>query len=173
MNGASKTISVIQGDYAVSADPEVIMSTVLGSCVAVCLYDPVKGVGGMNHFLLATAQDANTRDLKYGINAMELLINQMLRAGAVRENLHAKLFGGARMTDHARDIGKGNALFAEDFLQKEGIRCISASLGGDMARRVQFIPTTGAARQMQIAGAAPEERTPPHAPTLAPDITLF
>ena len=173
MNGASKTVSVIQGDYAVSADPAVMMSTVLGSCVAVCLYDPVKGVGGMNHFLLATSQDANTRDLKYGINAMELLINRMLRAGAERANLHAKLFGGARMTDHAKDIGKGNAIFAEDFLQKEGIPCISASLGGDMARRVQFIPTTGAARQMQIAGAAPEERVPRRISAPAPDITLF
>jgi len=173
MNGASKTVSVIQGDYAVSADPAVMMSTVLGSCVAVCLYDPVKGVGGMNHFLLATSQDANTRDLKYGINAMELLINRMLRAGAERANLHAKLFGGARMTDHAKDIGKGNAIFAEDFLQKEGIPCISASLGGDMARRVQFIPTTGAARQMQIAGAAPEERVPRRTTAPAPDITLF
>lgn len=173
MNGATKTVSVIQGDYAVSADPAVMMSTVLGSCIAVCLYDPVKGIGGMNHFLLAVAQDAQTRDLKYGINAMELLINRMLRAGAVRDNLQAKLFGGARMTNHAKDIGKGNAKFAEDFLQKEGINCVSASLGGEKARRIQFIPTTGAARQMQITGPAPSERVPTPVAARATDITLF
>ena len=173
MTTAQKTITIIQGDYAVSSDPAVVMSTVLGSCVAVCLFDPRAGVGGMNHFLLAGTGGVRSNDMRYGVNAMELLINQLLRAGADRHNISAKLFGGARMTDHARDIGKSNAAFASDFLAQEGIPCLSQSLGGDQARRVQFTPVTGAARQLQIAGAAPElVAEKPVAPP-APDITLF
>ncbi|KQB95394.1 chemotaxis protein CheD [Loktanella sp. 1ANDIMAR09] len=173
MTFTQKMITIIQGDYAVSRDPAVVMSTVLGSCVAVCLYDAQAGVGGMNHFLLAGTGAARGNDLRYGVNAMELLINELLRAGAERHKLTAKLFGGARMTDHSRDIGQSNARFASDFLMQEGIPCLSKSLGGDQARRVQFTPTTGAARQMQIAGVAPEiiPEKPVAAP--APDITLF
>ncbi|WP_322895405.1 MULTISPECIES: chemotaxis protein CheD [unclassified Yoonia] len=166
------TITVVQGDFAVSADPAVMMSTVLGSCVAVCLFDSQKRVGGMNHFLLATGGDADTEDLKYGVNAMELLINRILQIGGDRRRLQAKVFGGARMTIHARDIGQSNADFAMEFLDREGIACLSQSVGGTLARRVQFVPTTGAARQMQIAGAppAPTIIAPPRP---APDITLF
>ena len=170
---SNKVITVIQGDYSVSADPEVIMSTVLGSCVAVCLYDAEAGVGGMNHFLLADYGQNQSTDLKYGVNAMELLINKVLQAGGDRRRLQAKLFGGARMTDHSRDIGQNNAKFALDFIGREGIPCASQSLGGDKARRVQFSPSTGAARQMQIAGPAPEVEVVRRAPPPAADITLF
>lgn len=173
MTATPKVITIVQGDYAVSRDPAVVMSTVLGSCVAVCLFDTRAGVGGMNHFLLAGTGAARGNDLRYGVNAMELLINELLRAGADRHKIAAKLFGGASMTEHARDIGKSNALFASDFLVQEGIPCLSKSLGGDQARRVQFTPATGAARQLQIAGVPPEvipEKLPPAA---APDITLF
>lgn len=168
-----KTITIVQGDYAVSSDPAVIMSTVLGSCVAVCLFDPQARIGGMNHFLLAGEGQARGDDLKYGINAMELLINKVLRAGGERRALQAKLFGGARMTDHARDIGRSNAIFAQEFLDREGIPCVSQSLGGEKARRVQFTPTTGAARQLQVSGPAPDIKPirvdlPPPTP-----ITLF
>jgi chemotaxis protein CheD len=173
MTDASNVITVVQGEYAVSADPNAVMSTVLGSCVAMCLFDAVNRVGGMNHFLLATSSQAQSDDLKYGINAIELLINRLLQSGAERTNLQAKLFGGARMTDHARDIGAGNAVFAKEFLDKEGIACISSSLGGTKARRVQFFPTTGAARQLQIAGVAPDEVVQTRPVRTAPEITLF
>lgn len=170
---ARKTLTVVQGDYAVSAEADVIMSTVLGSCVAVCLFDPIAGVGGMNHFLLANYGTVHSNDLKYGINAMELLINKVLQAGGDRRRLQAKLFGGARMTDHSNDIGGNNAQFAVDFLSREGIPCISKSLGGDKARRVQFNPHTGAARQLQVPGSVPvvERIRPTPQPTA--DITLF
>ena len=168
-----RTITVVQGNYAVSDDPDVVLSTVLGSCVAVCLYDPVAAIGGMNHFLLASQGDTKSNDLKYGVNAMELLINKVLQAGGDRRRLQAKLFGGARMTDHSRDIGQNNAKFALDFIGREGIPCASQSLGGDKARRVQFSPSTGAARQMQIAGPAPEVEVVRRAPPPAADITLF
>ena len=168
-----KTITVVQGDYAVSADPNVMMSTVLGSCVSVCLFDAFARLGGMNHFLLASRVGAHSDDLKYGINAMELLINKVLQAGGDRASLQAKLFGGARMTAHAQDIGQNNADFALDFLIREGIPCVSQSLGGDQARRVQFIPTTGAARQLQIAGPEPETVPVIRAKTISENITLF
>jgi len=170
---SERTITIVQGDFAVSGDPAVVMSTVLGSCVAVCLFDPKVKVGGMNHFLLAGDGDARSNDMRYGVNAMELLINQLLHAGAARDRLLAKLFGGARMTPHARDIGQSNATFARDFLVQEGIPCVSHSLGGVQARRVQFKPVTGAARQLQIAGDAPVlavETAPAPPPS---DITLF
>ena len=173
MKRAGNTITVIQGDYAVSSEAEVKMSTVLGSCVAVCMFDPIQRVGGMNHFLLATSATSQNGDLKYGVNAMELLINRLLRLGAARENLAAKIFGGASMTEHSGDIGAGNAAFAVDFLQKEGIPCLASSLGGTKARRVEFIPTTGAARQMQIDETIPDETIKPRVKPTANDITLF
>ena len=169
----SKTVTVVQGDYFVSADPDVIISTVLGSCVSVCLYDPVAGVGGMNHFLLATQCDTNSTDLKYGVNALELLINRVLQAGAKRERLQAKLFGGARITDHSRDIGNSNADFAIQFLEREGIACVSQSLRGEKARRVRFHPTTGAAKLLQIANTPQIEEPVKPQDELATDIILF
>lgn len=173
MMANQKTVTILQGEFAVSADPAVVMSTVLGSCVAVCLFDPQAGVGGMNHFLLAGIDEPRSGDLRYGVNAMELLINQLLGIGAERQRLSAKLFGGARMTAHAGNIGRSNAAFAQDFLDQEGIPCVSKSLGGDMARRVQFTPVTGAARQLQIAGIEPDIEPVKRPPPPATDITLF
>lgn len=168
-----KTITVVQGDYAVSKDANVMMSTVLGSCIAVCLYDATAGVGGMNHFLLASQGNGESSDLKYGVNAMELLINRVLREGGERAALQAKIFGGARMTEHARDIGQSNAAFAIDFLEREGIPCVSKSIGGNQARRVQFAPVTGAARQLQISGPEPEILPVKPAAPAQEEITLF
>ena len=173
MTTTPKVITIVQGDYAVSSDPAVVMSTVLGSCVSVCLFDIQAGVGGMNHFLLAGTGGTRSNDLRYGVNAMELLINELLQSGAERHKIAAKLFGGARMTDHARDIGQSNARFASDFLAQEGIPCLSQSLGGAQARRVQFTPVTGAARQLQIAGCAPDLIPEKPAVPQPPDITLF
>lgn len=173
MTETTNMITVVQGDFAVSDDPSVIMSTVLGSCVAMCLFDAANHVGGMNHFLLPTSSRAESDDLKYGINAIELLINRLLKSGAARCNLQAKLFGGARMTDHSRGIGAENAAFAKDFLEREGIACVSSSLGGEQARRVQFVPTTGAARQLQITGMALDEVIRPRPARNSQDITLF
>lgn len=173
MSGAEKTITIVQGDFAVSADRRVKMTTVLGSCVAVCLFDPKAGVGGMNHFLLAGTGSPRSDDLRYGVNAMELLINRLLHAGAERHQLRAKLFGGASMTDHGGNIGESNAAFAVDFVQQEGIPCLSQSLGGEKARRVQFTPSTGAARQLQISGNTLDLAAEKKVVTPPSDITLF
>jgi chemotaxis protein CheD len=141
-------IHVIQGEQAVSDVVSTTMQTVLGSCVAACLHDPVRAVGGMNHFLLP--DDGTGTDIRYASAAMEQLVNALLKAGADRRRLQAKLFGGARIMPNLPDIGRRNAESAMSFLQNEGIPCISHSLGGSQARRVRFWPATGRAQQLLI-----------------------
>lgn len=167
---------VIQGQFVVTDEPDVVLSTILGSCVAACLRDPHAGVGGMNHFLLPG--DENNEGLRYGVNAMELLINGLLRRGAQRERLEAKLFGGARLIDGLTDVGEQNAAFAERFLADEGIRRAGGSLGGSRARRVEFWPASGRARQLQLAERESSVFGAERAYTIAPqrataDVELF
>lgn len=146
---APRKVHVIQGEHAVSSDAVVSMTTILGSCVAACIYDPERGVGGMNHFLLAD-DGGGEAAMRYGAYAMEVLINDLLKAGASRERLQAKLFGGAKMLDRLSDIGAGNAAFARRFLANEDISVVSESLGGRSARRVEFWPVGGRARQREV-----------------------
>jgi chemotaxis protein CheD len=88
---------VIQGEFKVSDDPNVVLSTILGSCVAACMRDPVAGVGGMNHFLLpGQANGTGGEATRYGVHLMELLINGLLKKGARRERIEAKIIGGAK-----------------------------------------------------------------------------
>ncbi len=158
----ARSVAVVQGEYRVSADPKAVLSTVLGSCVAVCLYDPARRIGGMNHFLLPFGPDSSTgKPVRYGIFAMEMLINALMKEGASKGRLQAKLFGGAQITAGLRDIGKANADFARDFLRTEGIPSLSESLGGPNARRIAFWPASGAARVMLVPNVdrlVPEER---------------
>lgn len=174
---AKRTIQVVQGEFHVSTCADEELSTILGSCVAACIWDEGCGIGGMNHFLLAQSQ-GNSRgpDNRYGVHAMEMLINGLLRAGARREALKAKLFGGAKIAANLRDIGASNAEFARGFLRTEGIPCIAESLGGKQARRVTFHPATGRARQFLIPNDQVDETTPrkpPPKPAPATSIELF
>lgn len=146
-------LNIVQGDYAVSDDPERMLTTVLGSCVAVCMFDPKARVGGMNHFLLPGGGFNSSTAKSCGLNMMELLINGLLKSGARRANFQAKLFGGAHMIDGLTNIGSENAKFAREFLNYENIPIIGESLGGNRARRVRFWPTTGQARQKLMAKA--------------------
>jgi chemotaxis protein CheD len=115
------------------------------------LRDPIRGVGGMNHFLLPGGQnEADPLSMRYGVNAMELLINGLLQRGARRERLEAKLFGGARVLNHSTDIGESNGRFAQAFLKSEGVAHVGGSLGGAQARRVEFWPVSGRARQVLL-----------------------
>ena len=104
-------------------------------------------VGGANHFLVVDGPDADGNNLRYGLHSMELLINALLRNGASRQNLEAKVFGGARMFDEMADIGRLNAEFALKFLEDEAIPCKSQSVLGRQARRLRFWPATGRAQQ--------------------------
>lgn len=142
-------IHVIQGEFSVVSDPDIVLTTILGSCVAACIWDASAGVGGMNHFLLPGDSDSGD-SMKFGVNSMELLINGLLQKGAVRSRLQAKLFGGAQVVANLSDVGAKNGEFAEHFLRCEGIPCVAQSLGGDRARRIRFWPTTGRAGQMLL-----------------------
>lgn len=147
---SANTTHVIQGEYATSGDSEEMLTTILGSCICTCLFDPIAKIGGMNHFLIGDAPTKNSVDLKYGLHAMELIINDLLKLGARRIHLEAKLFGGASMLDGLTDIGAKNAEFAIDFLSKEKIPLSGKSLGGKSARRIRFWPTTGRTQQLLI-----------------------
>lgn len=149
----SKRLHVVQGEFAVTHDPEVMMGTILGSCVAACMHDPAAGVGGMNHFLLPGEKadfNGSPQSMRYGVQSMELLLNALYRMGARRERLEVKLFGGARVVDGLSDVGQQNAAFAERFLASEGIRTVGGSLRGEQARRIQFWPVSGRVRQMAL-----------------------
>lgn len=147
-----RRVNIIQGSHYVDNDPNVVLTTILGSCVAACLWDPQAGVGGMNHFLLpgedaCKSKQPNADIHRYGVNLMELLINDLLRHGAVKSRLKAKLFGGAAIVKGLTDIGSMNAKFAENFLSEERIELVTSSLRGVQGRRLQFWPVGGRARQ--------------------------
>lgn len=164
----ARKVHVLQGDQETAADPSVVLTTVLGSCVSACIHDPVAGVGGMNHFLLGDpGPDTDADDERYGAYAMELLINALLKQGASRSRLQAKLFGGARMFGNLTDIGTHNARFARRFLAEEGIPVVSESLGGASARRVEFWPASGRARQRFVT--EPPAPAPPNARLIPAD----
>jgi chemotaxis protein CheD len=148
----SSQINLVQGEHAVSADANVALTTILGSCVAACMRDARARVGGMNHFLLPGALGDKTDGIERGVHAMELLINALWQAGARRDRLEAKLFGGARMMKNLSDIGAQNAAFASDFLRQERIVDLGGSLGGESARRIRFWPATGKAQQRVLGG---------------------
>jgi chemotaxis protein CheD len=140
-------ISIHIGEYHASSEPAVI-HTVLGSCVAVCLLDPVNQIGGMNHILLPGRADMNHFDdaARYGINAMELLINRIMGLGGDRRQLIAKVFGGAHVVpaiSKENGVGRKNAVFVLQFLKNERIRIINKDLGGHESRKVYFHTDTG------------------------------
>jgi len=157
-------INVIQGEFRVSNRPEDVLTTILGSCVAACIYDTARGIGGMNHFLLPGADPRDRQNIKYGAYAMERLINAVLRNGAQRDRLEAKLFGGASVVRSLSDIGKSNAEFARAFLTDEGIRLSNHCLGGTQGRRVRFWPGTGRAQVLKMSAARDEPPVPVVAP---------
>ena len=167
-DNGERRVHIIQGEYNVSDDPDVVLTTLLGSCVAACLRDPVARIGGMNHFLLPgqEAGEGVQRSVgeTYGVHLMELLVNGLLQRGARRDRLESKLFGGARTMDGLADIGSRNASFAECFLAHEGIRLVGGSLRGKHGRRIQFWPVSGRARQVYLtATQTPAVRAVPAA----------
>ena len=142
-----KAISIhIGGLHAIRG--AAIIETTLGSCVAVCLYDPQEQIGGMNHILLPGKADLAHFDAaaRYGVNAMELLINRIMAIGGNRFQLVAKVFGGAHLLQAIsieNGVGKKNAEFVVEFLQMERIRIIGCDLGGCESRKIYFHTDTG------------------------------
>ncbi len=174
-------VNLVQGEFKVSNDPNVVFTTILGSCVGACIRDPLRGVGGMNHFLLPGSGVGDSRATeRIGVHLMELLLNGLMLQGAQRDRLEAKLFGGARMMQGLSDIGAKNAEFARSFLAYEGIRILGGDTGGERGRRLQFWPVSGRARQSYIGGVekanvASASRAPLPAPgrVESGDVVLF
>lgn len=168
-------VHIGQGEHFVTDDPDVVLTTILGSCVAVCLRDPALGLGGMNHFLLPEGAGAGAdAGRRYGAYAMEVLINDCLKRGAQRGRLEAKLFGGGRMFDSLKDVGLANADFAERFLRDEGIPVVGGSLRGLGGRRVQYWPSTGRALQRAVTDShVPAPVSRPTVPVETGALELF
>lgn len=163
---------IAQGEFAVGNRPETVVSTILGSCVAVCLWDPAARLGGMNHILLPGDADGRLGANNFGASDMERLLNALLKLGAVRERLRAKAFGGASIVAGLSDVGARNARFVRGFLQVEAIPCLAESLGGGRARQVRFWPHSGRVQHRFLNGI---EVVPP-APVLTRrgnDVELF
>jgi chemotaxis receptor (MCP) glutamine deamidase CheD len=136
-------IRIYIGDVVACAEP-AILQTLLGSCVAVCLRDPVSRVGGMNHILLPG--DSNQgRASRFGVHAMELLINALMQRGADRRRLVAKAFGAANVVAALRSptVGDQNAIFVREFLARERIPLVANRLGGTHAVQIHFTTDTG------------------------------
>ncbi|WP_137132553.1 chemoreceptor glutamine deamidase CheD [Rhizobium sp. FY34] len=153
---AATRMNIIQGEFKVTDDPNAVITTILGSCVAACLRDPVAGVGGMNHFLLPGDGPGGMSggDMsRYGVHLMELLINGILKRGGRRERLEAKIFGGAKTIASFSNVGEQNAAFATKFLRDEGIKLVGSSVGGDFGRKLEYWPASGRARTYPLTGA--------------------
>ncbi|MFC3116460.1 chemoreceptor glutamine deamidase CheD [Cellvibrio fontiphilus] len=139
---------ILPGEYYVTSTNKMIV-TVLGSCVAVCLRDRYSGVGGMNHFLLPNDESNQSgllaESARYGSYAMELLINHLLKTGANRNRLEAKVFGGGNVLRGITmsNVGERNAEFVLNYLHNEAIPIVAQDLLGPYPRKVYFFPKTG------------------------------
>lgn len=145
---AIEAVKILPGEYYATTENTLIV-TVLGSCVSVCLRDPLTKVGGMNHFLLpsdgSTSSPLISESARYGVFAMELLINQMLKLGADRRRLEAKVFGGGNVLKGftVNNVGERNAEFVMDYLNTENIPILANDLLDRFPRKVYYFPDTG------------------------------
>lgn len=143
---------ILPGEFYVTKSSEAI-STVLGSCISACIWDSKLHIGGMNHFMLPIKGDLighdgwqhnNSYTCRYGLWAMEYLINEILKYGGVRQNLQVKLFGGGRVLQNmSTDVGEQNIHFAHDYVMNEGLPIVGSDVGGPWPRKVLFYPDTG------------------------------
>lgn len=155
------------GDHY-STRETVLISTILGSCVAACMYDPVARVAGMNHFLLANRRYARNMPMsiteagRYGVHAMELLINDLLNLGAKRQNLRVKIFGGGTVIENLAQnnfscVGEVNKRFITEFLETEKISIEASDLGGNRGRIIRFRTDTYNVYRKYILNTATEK----------------
>jgi chemotaxis protein methyltransferase CheR len=153
---APRQVSIRAGEIGAAAE-RTIIHTLLGSCVASCLYDPELRIGGMNHFMLPDGDSEARIPACFGIHAMELVINKMMRLGAARERLVAKLFGASELRDHST-IARNNADFAVSFLEAEGIPIVARKLGSKLPLSIFFDTYTGGVRVKSVGQAKQVER---------------
>lgn len=147
-NFSSQAVKVLPGEYYATDGQEMIV-TVLGSCVSVCLRDRYTGVGGLNHFLLphdsSTTNSLLNESARYGVYAMELLVNHLLKLGAHRNHLEAKVFGGGNVIKDMTfaKVGERNVSFVLEHLKQEGIPIVARDLLDNYPRKVHFFPHSG------------------------------
>lgn len=153
------TAKLLPGDIYVTNNNEVL-STLLGSCIAVCIRDQQSGVGGMNHFMLPDKNRYSSHDWgsnpvtyasRYGVWAMEFLINEILKHGGQREQLELKVFGGGKVIEGLKnDVGERNIQFLKDYVQREGLTISASDTGDNYPRKVIYFPATGRVKVKKV-----------------------
>jgi len=148
-------VKVFPGEHFVTAAPDEMLVTILGSCVTACIRDPLAGVGGMNHFMLPEAMgggwDTASGSMRYGNVAMERLINDVLIHGGIRQRLEIKVFGGGNVMKGATsNIGHRNADFVETYLMAENLPIAAHHLRGNLPRRIHYFPSTGRVMLLEL-----------------------
>ncbi len=153
-----QSVKILPGEFFVT-DEDIVITTVLGSCVAACIWDRQARIGGMNHFMLPGGEGGSIDPAglagRYGVFAMEQLINELIKRGGRKANFEAKVFGGGQVLRNmsSMNIGERNAQFVERFLRTEGIRIGARDLLDVHPRRVAFFPATGRALCKKLARA--------------------
>jgi chemotaxis protein CheD len=153
----SEAVKILPGEYFVFNEDLLIMTT-LGSCIAVCLWDRNARVGGMNHFMLPDNGGSGADNGRYGSFAMELLINEMMKMGASRMTMEAKVFGGGAVISgmSSINVGERNTTFVMDYLKTERIPVVSKDVLEIYPRKVCFLPASGKAMVKRLAATNPE-----------------
>jgi len=126
-----------------ASETEYVVDTILGSCVSICLYDTKLKIGGLNHYMLPYWNGEGLASPKYGNIANEKLFEKLLKMGATKPNMVAKLFGGANQMSSFINVGERNVIIAREQLNSMGIRVISESVGGTVGRKLRFNTATG------------------------------
>lgn len=146
---ACEAAKILPGEYF-ATDKDMLLVTVLGSCVAACLRDTRLSIGGMNHFMLPRSGEQDfsnpvSMSARYGTYAMEILINQLIKMGGARSHMEAKVFGGGNVLRGftANNIGESNASFVTEYLEAEGIRIVAEDMLGVHPRKIYYFPQTG------------------------------
>jgi chemotaxis protein CheD len=147
-------VKILPGEYFVH-DEDMLIMTTLGSCIAACIWDRIARIGGMNHFMLPEGSGDSGR---YGSYAMELLINELLKRGASRLTLEAKVFGGGQVISgmNSMNVGERNTQFVMDYLKTERITVVSKDVLDIYPRKVCFLPASGKAMVKRLAATNTE-----------------
>ena len=149
----NEAVKILPCEYFVYHE-DILILTTLGSCIAACLWDREARIGGMNHFMLPEGDGGSGR---YGSYAMEVLINELMKQGATRATLEAKVFGGGQVIDgmNSMNVGERNTDFVLDYLKAERIPIVSKDVLGIHARKVCFLPASGKAMVKRLASSNP------------------
>jgi chemotaxis protein CheD len=147
-------VKILPGDHYVSHAVDEVLSTVLGSCISACIYDPKTKRGGMNHFMLpksdSGAWGGSSAGMRFGNFAMEVLINEILTLGRKRTDLEVKIFGGGKIMGDIMGVGDKNIAFINDYVRFENLHVTQKSLGERFARRLFYFPATGAVIERKV-----------------------